>query len=58
MKSNILGDFNANLLGLNFAVAFQDFFDNLIYYIHTALIDVLTRVTQTSKTCLDNFCVC
>ena len=52
-----LGDFNVNLLGLNSVLACQDFFDNFIDGNYTSLIDAPTRVTQTSKTCLDHIYV-
>ena len=53
----ILGDFIVNLLGLNFVVADQDFFDNFVDDNFTSLNDVPTRVAQTSKTCLDHIYV-
>ena len=56
-KCIILGDFNVNLLGLNSVLACQDFFDNFIDGNYTSLIDAPTRVTQTSKTCLDHIYV-
>ena len=49
-----LCDFNINLLGLNSVVACQDVFDNFITDNYASLIDVPSRVTQTSKTCSDN----
>ena len=47
-KCIILGDFNVNLLGINSAVACKDFFDNFVDDNYKSLIDVPTRVTQTS----------
>ena len=47
-KCIILGDFILNLLGLNSVVACRDFFDNFIDDNYKSLIDVPTRVTQTS----------
>ena len=49
----IFGNFNINLMNLISVVFCQDIYDFFISENYTPLIDILTRVTRTSATCLD-----
>ena len=56
-KCLIFGDFNINLMNLNSVVSCHDFYDLFISGNYTPLIDMPTRVTPTSATCLDHIYV-
>ena len=54
-KCLIAGDFNVNTMSHNLSTAEANFLDNIITDGYTPLINIPTRVTNQTSTCIDHF---